>query len=96
MEINQQLNHTKTGTDFPNFAAKKPASAPDEERPSRPVANLGASAVNLSEEGRTASRAFDFNAASDNLARMEALAAPESFAKAHAAISYETVRDLLN
>ena len=96
MEINQQLNHTTTGTDLSNFAAKKPAAALREERPSRPVANLGASAVNLSEEGRTASLTFDFHAAPENLARMDALGNSESLAKAHATISYETVRNLLD
>ena len=100
MDINQDINRQKTTIDL--------SQLPSQERPQGnrltpskkagseiPPAILTASTVSLSPEGRAASVAFDFNATAHNIARLNTLS-PESFAKAHASISYENVKNLLD
>jgi hypothetical protein len=100
MEINQNINYQRHTTDQPQSNLEKHltrngATAPQGAGSEIPTDTHGASAVSLSEEGRAASFAFDFNAP-ENLSKLNALGKTESFANAHASISYENVKDLLS
>jgi hypothetical protein len=99
MDINPNRNSQKQAIDLsqlplPNHLPGKGASAPKE--PEISTDTPGASSVSLSEEGRAASFKFDFNATADNFSKLNALSNSDSFAKAHASISYENVKNLLD
>jgi hypothetical protein len=100
MEINQNLNYQKHTTDLSQLTLEKHltengTTSPQVADSQFSTTPLNASAVNISEKGRTASFAFDFNATKDNLSKLNTLGSSESFAKAHASISYEKVKNLL-
>ncbi|MCG8635395.1 MAG: hypothetical protein MI863_16300 [Desulfobacterales bacterium] len=97
MEINQDINYRKNNLDLPQMnqpkdPQEKQAGTSTEKSPADAP---GASTVSLSEEGRAASFTFDFNAEAENLAKLEILGKSNSFAKAHASISYDKVKHLL-
>ncbi len=101
MEINQDINYQKhtidlSQTNLPKHFPENNAAVPQGagSKISTDTAS-GAATVSLSEEGRAASFKFDFNATTDNLLKMEALGNSNSFGKAHASISYENVKSLL-
>jgi len=101
MDINQTIDYKKNAIDLSQLNLPKHhlenktmvSKGLDSEVPTDTTP--GASTVNLSEEGRAASFTFDFNATADNLLKLEALGNSKTFAKAHASISYEKVKDLL-
>ncbi len=102
MDINPDINYQKRDIDQSQLNLPK---QPIEKKTALPQGvgseistdiPPGASTVSLSEEGRAASFTFDFNATTDNLLKIDALGNSKSFAKAHASISYENVKDLLN
>ncbi len=102
MDINQDITSQKHAIDLSQLNLPKhhpgnkiSASQRIESEVSTNTAP-GASTVNLSEEGRAASLTFDFNATTENLLKLNALGKSESFAKAHASISYEKVKSLLD
>ncbi len=102
MDINQDINFQKPTVDLsqlnlPKHLQEKSAAVPqgaDSEISTDTAAD--ASTVSLSEEGRAASFTFDFNATNENLLKLEALGNSKSFGKAHAAISYDSVKHLLD
>lgn len=102
MEINQNLNRQKTVIDLTQYPLQKPSADEGATSPQGKVSEIstgtprGASAVNLSREGRTASLTFDFGATTENLAKLDALGNPETFGRSHASISYEKVKNLLD
>ena len=102
MDINQNIKSQKPAIDLSNFTMNQnlpgkgttpPAKTSSEVSTDTP---LNASTVNLSQEGRAASLIVDFNATADNLSKINALRNSESFPRAHASISYETVKNLLD
>ncbi len=100
MEINQ--NRQKSVIDLTQYPLQKPPADEGATSLQGTVKEIssgvprGSSAVSLSQEGRTASLTFDFGATTDNLAKLDALANPESFTRSHASISYENVKNLLD
>ena len=99
MDINQNINSQKSAIDLSQFT--KHQNLPDKETTRKPDstvsnASLNASTVNLSKEGRAASFEFDFNATTENLSRLDTLKNSDSFTKAHASISYDKVKHLLD
>jgi len=101
MDINPNINPQKSAIDLSQSTLQK--HLPTNRTPSLQKAGEeistgtppDATFVSLSEEGRAASFKFDFNATADNFSRMNALKHSESFANAHASISYENVKNLL-
>ncbi len=102
MDINPNTNPQKSAIDLSqsnlqkHLPTNRTISPQKEDSEISTATPTGASLVSLSEEGRTASFKFDFNATDDNLSRMNALKHSESFANAHASISYENVKNLLD
>ncbi len=101
MDINQNIDYKKNAIDLSQLSLPKHHSE-NKKTVSQRVDNEvstdttpGASTVTLSEEGRVASVTFDFNATADNLLKLDALGNSKSFTKAHATISYEKVKSLL-
>lgn len=100
MDINQNINSQKPAIDL--FTTHKNLPGKETTAPTQPGSEistdtpLNASTVNLSKEGRAASLIVDFNATADNLSKINALRDSESFPKAHASISYENVKNLLD
>ncbi len=101
MDINPDINHQKHTIDLSQFNLPKhpqenktavPRGA-ENENPTDTTPD--ASTVNLSDKGRAASFTFDFNATADNLSKLNTLRNSKSFARAHASISYENVKNLL-
>lgn len=101
MDINQDVNNQKSAIDLSQLNLPKHQSN-NKVVPQGAGSGIlpdtvpGASTVSISEEGRAASITFDFNAATDNLAKLDALGNLKSFTKAHASISYENVKKLLD
>ncbi len=88
MDINLDINYQKRNTDpsqlnLPKQHPKNKTDLPQgvDSKISTDI-QPGASTVSLSEEGRTASFAFDFNATTDNLLKLDTLGNSKSFAKA--------------
>ncbi len=98
MDINQDINHQKSTIDLSQLNLPKHKTAETQGANSETSTDTapGASTVSLSEEGRAASFKFDFNATTENLLKMEALGNSKSFGKAHASISYDSVKHLLD
>ncbi len=101
MDINPDVNYQKSNIDLSqlnlpkNLQENKTATGAAGSELSADTAP-GASSVNLSEEGRAASFKFDFNAETENLSKLEALGNSKSFGNAHASISYDKVKHLLD
>ncbi|MCP3944106.1 MAG: hypothetical protein GY710_21870 [Desulfobacteraceae bacterium] len=102
MDINQDINYQKHNVDLSQLNLSK---LPPESKTVVPQGAdseistdtaSGASTVSLSEKGRAASVTFDFNATPENLLKLEALGNSKSFGKAHASISYDNVKNLLD
>ena len=102
MDINQDVNYQKHAIDqsqlnLPKHLTENKTAVPQGTGSEiLPDTAPGASTVSLSQEGRAASFTFDFNATTDNLLKLDALGNSKSFAKAHASISYENVKTLLD
>ena len=102
MDINPNKNFQKSAIDLLQLALQNHLPGKGESTPKGPGNDIStdspidASFVSLSEEGRTASFKFDFNATADNFSKIDALRNSDSFAKAHASISYENVKNLLD
>ncbi len=101
MDINQDIDRQKTAIDLSQLPLQK-HTAGNQPTPSQRAGSeisepppLGVSTVKLSQEGRAASVAFDFNATEHNLSKLKALGSSSTIAKAHASISYERVKNLL-
>ena len=102
MDINPNSNSQKSAIDLSQLGLQshlpgKGASTP--KGPGNDISTdtpIDASFVSLSEEGRAASFKVDFNATADNFSKLDALRNSDSFAKAHASISYEKVKNLLD
>lgn len=101
MDINPNINPQKSAIDLSQSTLQKHLPTNRIPAPQNTDSEIStgtpsdAAFVSLSEEGRAASYKFDFNATADNLTRMNALKHSESFANAHASISYENVKNLL-
>lgn len=101
MDINQDMNYQKRTVDLSQLNLPKhlpknnTAISRKTDSNNSTDALPDASTVSLSEEGRTASLTVDFNAATENLLKLDALGNSKTFAKAHASISYENVKTLL-
>ncbi len=103
MDINQNINSQKQAIDLSNFTKNKNLPDKGTTTPTRTGSEIStdtpplrAATVNLSQEGRAASLIVDFNSTADNISKINALRDSESFPKAHAAISYENVKNLLD
>jgi hypothetical protein len=98
MDINQDINYQKNNLDLSHLNLPKnlPEKKAGEGGEKTPDTAPGASTVNLSEKGRAASFTFDFNAEADTLSKLESLGKSESFGNAHASISYDKVKHLLD
>jgi len=102
MDINQDIDHQKHAIDLTNLNLSKHLPENRTSTPKRVNSKISidsspdASTVSLSEEGRAASSTFDFNATADNLLKLEIFGKSKAFAKAHASISYENVKKLLD
>ncbi len=101
MDINQDINYQKHAIDPSQL--NLPKHLPENKTVPQGTGSEistdtapGASTVSLSQEGRAASFTFDFNATTDNLLKLDALGNSKAFAKAHASISYENVKNLLD
>lgn len=99
MEISQDINYQKHNFDPSPLATplpeKETAVPPGTANETPSDTAPGSSLVSLSEKGRAASQTFDFHAEAETLSRLEALGSSKSFANAHAAISYDKVKHLL-
>ncbi|HCY83964.1 MAG TPA: hypothetical protein DHV36_02390, partial [Desulfobacteraceae bacterium] len=98
MEINPDVSYQKTNIDLSQQGpshllpenkaaqAKGAAGAPLEKMPA------GAATVSLSDEGRAASLELDFTDETDIFTKMQALGRSTALGKAHASMSYESVK----
>ncbi len=100
MDINPNINSQKSAVDLSQLALQNHLPGKGASKgPGNDISTdtpIDASFVSLSEEGRAASFKFDFNATADNFSKLDALRNSDSFAKAHASISYEKVKNLLD
>ena len=101
MDISQDINYQKANIDLPHLNQPKQVVENKANVPKSPVADEpsqakpGAASVSLSEQGRAASLNIDFGSETDILSKMQALGNTGNFGKAHAAISYDNVKHLL-
>ncbi len=101
MDIKQNINSQKSAIDLSNFTMNKNLPGKGTTPPPQTGSEISttpfnASTVNLSKEGRAASLIVDFNATADNFSKINALGDSEYFPSAHATISYENVKNLLD
>ncbi len=102
MKINQGLNNHNAIAEAARYPFQK--STLEEETNNMPETNSstplgvlpGASDVELSREGLAASQGVDFFAEKDNLEKLTAFGKSGMPATAHAALSYESVKHLLD
>lgn len=99
MKINQGLNTHNSIKEMPfqrSILEEEPGNIINPKAANRPGALPGASDVELSREGLAASLGVDFAAESHNLGKLEKLGESGGLAMAHATISYENVKHLLD
>ncbi|MCG8615000.1 MAG: hypothetical protein MI802_02180 [Desulfobacterales bacterium] len=102
MEINSDVGYQKANVDLSqqNPSALKPENkAAEVKSPAGETSakqSSGSSTVSLSDEGRAASMELDFSDEADIFTKMQALGNSNAFGKAHASISYDSVKHLLD